>query len=100
MNSFTYETSTRLEQQRQQLENLLHQGNCETVYCPSRLYKFWSRFINAVIHRLTAGDEPRISLNTVGDAEVWKVYDPVDSSLHYFTHENEVRAWLDQRYYP
>jgi len=100
MNSFTYETKTRLEQHRQQLENLLHPSNCEIVYRPSRLHKFWSQCINVVIQRLTAGNEPRISLRTVGDTEVWKVYDPVDSSLHYFTHEDEVRAWLDQRYYP
>jgi len=98
MNSFTHETNTRLEQQRQQLETLIRQSKCETVYRPSRFQRFWSRLISTVVHRLTAGNEPRISHKIVGEVEVWKVYDPVDCSLHAFTDETEVRAWIDQRY--
>lgn len=100
MSSFPHDTHSRLEQQRQQLENLLHQGNCEPAARSSLLHKFWFWFIDAVSHWLTVGDEPRISLSTVGDVEVWNVYDPVARSVRYFTTENDVRVWLDQRYHP
>lgn len=99
MNGFTHNPNARLEQQRQQLENLLQQDACQTVQRPSRWRQFWSQTANALVHWLTAGNEPRIHHLTVGDTEVWKIYDPGDDSVHYFTAEDDVRIWLDQRYH-
>ncbi|EKU99981.1 hypothetical protein Lepto7375DRAFT_2069 [Leptolyngbya sp. PCC 7375] len=29
----------------------------------------------------------------------YRIYDPLDEKMHYFSSENEVRIWLDQRHY-
>ena len=29
----------------------------------------------------------------------YRVYNPLDGRIHYFTSENEVRIWLERRYY-
>ena len=48
---------------------------------------------------MTRGKEPQIS-KVVTEHEIqWKVYDPVGDRTHWFHQEQEVRAWLEQRYY-
>jgi hypothetical protein len=98
MNSFTYETNTLLEQQRQQLENTLRQGPCEIVHRPARP-PFWARAAQALLHWLTNHDEPRIKHRVTGNTEVWRVYDPVNRRRRAFKTEDEVRVWLEQRHY-
>lgn len=99
MNSFTHDTHTLLEQRRQQLENTLRHSSAKFVERPSRLQKVLNDLGQTLVRWLTQGDAPRISLSTQGDTEIWRVYDPVNTSTHYFNSENEVRDWLDQRYY-
>ena len=99
MNSFTHNTGSLVERQRQQLERTFRQETQQTVYDPSRLLHLLSRAGQAMVHWLTAGDAPRIRLITQGDVQVWRVYDPVDNRTHYFDQEADVRDWLDQRFY-
>jgi hypothetical protein len=54
---------------------------------------------HTVTEWLAQGTEPRITHTVTGDNEIWKVYDPTLERTLYFSHEDEVRAWLDQRFY-
>lgn len=99
MNSFTHDSQTLLEQRRQRLEATLRQTTEQIVHRPSRLRQVFNHIGHALVHWLTQGDTPRIQRFTQGETEVWKVYDPIDHRTHYFTQEDDVRSWLDQRYY-
>lgn len=99
MESFTHNRQHLLEQQRQQLERTFRQNARPTVDRPARLQQLINRAGKALVHWLTAGNAPRISLSTQGETQVWKVYDPIDNSTYYFDEENQVRDWLDHRFY-
>lgn len=99
MNTFPQDTNLLLDQKRSSLGPALRQRNYKTDYHPSRLMQLLAKSLTAVMHWLTAGNELRISRRTVGNIEVWKVYDPMNNSVHSFTTENDLRSWLEQRYY-
>lgn len=99
MHSSTHEAQALLEQRRQRLETSLHQTTGRIVDRPSRLRQFLSGVSQALVNWLIQGDAPRIHRFTQGETEVWKGYDSMDQRTHYFTQEEDVRAWLDQRYY-
>ncbi|PSN20845.1 hypothetical protein C7271_00180 [filamentous cyanobacterium CCP5] len=98
MHPLTHETSPPLEQQRQQLKHSLRQSPCNIVHRPAR-QSVWGRVIHTLLHRLINNDEPRITQLTIGNTEVWKVYDPVHRCHHSFKTEDDVRVWLEQRHY-
>jgi hypothetical protein len=90
MNSTPYSQSN-LERQRLQLEAL--------VQTPSgRLnpLKTWGRI---VIHALTAHRSPRIRQRMVQGQLQWVAYDPITQRTRYFLTEQDVRIWLESRYY-
>lgn len=98
MNSYTHASQALLNQQRQHLETLV-QHPYSTVYEPSRVGQFAHRLGQMLLAWFTSGSEPRIRKLIQGGTDVWQVYDPATEKTLYFNHENEVRVWLDQRFY-
>ncbi|MFG6102666.1 hypothetical protein D0962_00815 [Leptolyngbyaceae cyanobacterium CCMR0082] len=44
--------------------------------------------------------EPLVSEHQDRNGErYYRIYDPLDEKMHYFSSKNEVRIWLDQRHY-
>lgn len=99
MNSSYHDSQALLEQQRQRLETGLHPQHGPIVHPPSRWRQLVEAVGQALANWLTRGDSIQISRTTRGNAEVWKVYDPFDHSIHYFDQEDDVRAYLERRYY-
>jgi hypothetical protein len=99
MNNFTHNAQTLLEQQRPNLEITLQENTRLTVDQPARLRHFFGRLGNTLVQWLTQKSTLRTHRSTQGETEVWEVYDPRDHRTHFFTHENEVRIWLEERYY-
>jgi hypothetical protein len=97
MDSFTHNPRL-IEQQRQRLEKIVHQGTPSSAPHRKRWQQLLTQAANAWVHWLTAGNAPRIQRAIVGETEIWRVYDPVDQRTHYFDQEHEVRVWLDQRF--
>jgi hypothetical protein len=98
MSSFIHNPNPRLEQRRQQLETIFWHDSRPAENRATGFQHIMRRVGQALVHWLTAGDAPRISLTTQGDTQVWKVYDPTDHQTYYFDDENNVRQWLDQRF--
>ena len=99
MKSFTYETTNSLEQKRKQLEKILHEGKYETAYSPSRLIKLCQKAFDWAVNWLTVENDVHIRHKIRGGREVWKVYDPISKSSRSFSTEDEVRVWIEQRFY-
>ncbi|MDB9313306.1 hypothetical protein PN462_09365 [Spirulina sp. CS-785/01] len=58
------------------------------------------RWGQEVISALEGSDEPRVTLCRSAKGETyWKVYDPKHRFTAMFATEQEVRVWLEQRYY-
>jgi hypothetical protein len=58
--------------------------------------RLWEFFLNT----LSAPAEPKIRRKHDRHGNTYfRVYDPSTATTHTFTSEQEVRAWLDQRYY-
>lgn len=80
------------------LENSLYSAQSE-----SRMFKVWtwigqaSRFL---VNQLVRRNEPKIhqTINRQGTAS-WKVYDPITEQTSYFDSEQNVRQWIENRYY-
>lgn len=55
----------------------------------------------ALLRYFAGSKEPRIAVkrDLYGDGSFYEVYDPVDGLYHIFATEQEVRVWLEQRYY-
>lgn len=53
-----------------------------------------------LVNSLVGNDEPRINqtIDRLGNI-VWQVYNPINRQILSFTSEQEVREWLEQRYY-
>lgn len=99
MNSYTRSSSTTLlDLQRRRFDLLLNHPT-NTVYHPNRLGQLLQQLSQTLAHWLTSGSMPKISKQIQGDAEVWRVYDPVINRTSYFLHEEDLRTWLEQRYY-
>ncbi|HEY9814952.1 MAG TPA: hypothetical protein V6D20_03990 [Candidatus Obscuribacterales bacterium] len=98
MHSPTHDAQALLEQDRQRLETSLHQKADCIDDRPSRLRQFLNGVGQALVNWLIQEDIPRIH-RFIGETEVWKVYDPSDRSTHYFDREDDVRVYLERRYY-
>ncbi|MBD0335378.1 MAG: hypothetical protein ICV62_07815 [Cyanobacteria bacterium Co-bin13] len=58
------------------------------------------RLLETVLDKLAPREQPQIRRYTTRQGEpAWTVYDPVDGSTHRFSSEEDVRIWLEQRYY-
>jgi hypothetical protein len=90
-------TSTDLLQRGQ--FDALTVGSRHTVYEPSRIGSGLKAMATALMTWLSTGTEPHISKFMQGNTEVWKAYDPVGDRTLYFYEEDELRAWLDHRFY-
>lgn len=99
MDSFSHITQTRLAQQQQQLETTFQRPSHLATYQAPSLGQWLRQLGQVLVNGLTRGDAPRITRIVRGDRELWQVYDPMDNLHHVFEQEDEVRAWLDQRYY-
>lgn len=99
MNSYMKSsTKTLLDLQRERLEILLNQPT-NTAYRLGRLGEFFTHLGQGIFNWLATDSTPKISKHVQGDAEVWKVYDPTVNRTLYFSHEDDLRIWMDQRYY-
>lgn len=87
-----------LDLQRHRLEILLDTPT-KNLYRPSRLATTVRRLSQGLVHWLTEGSTPRITKQVHGGIETWRVYDPVGDRTVYFSHEDSLRTWLEQRYY-
>ena len=85
-----------LDQQRQRLERLVN-GSQPT---PSRpLIRILISTGAALMKCLTAEPQIRIWQRTRNGRQIWFAYDPVTDQKRQFCSEQEVRLWLDTRYY-
>ncbi|MGD1860696.1 MAG: hypothetical protein ACFB0E_12090 [Leptolyngbyaceae cyanobacterium] len=99
MNSYTHK-NLAIEQQRSRLEGIINRSNSyKTAYHPSQLKQLVSHWGQSLIRWLTAGAMPRITKTMQGNVTVWRVYDPTSHQTHYFDQENDLRIWLEKRYY-
>ena len=48
---------------------------------------------------LTSGNELRIWQRTSNGRPIWFAHDPITNRTRSFTSEQDVRQWLDNRYY-
>jgi hypothetical protein len=60
----------------------------------------WNRFWNTLGHILTQSSEPSITQkrDRFGH-DSFRVYDPMTRKYGEFSSEQEIRVWLEQRYY-
>jgi hypothetical protein len=54
----------------------------------------WQQLRRSLIALFTANSEPQIRKTNEG----WRVFDPISNQTIYFSTEQEVRIWLEQRY--
>jgi len=80
-----------IESQRQQLERLIRRP--PTAGHPLQT---WGQ---ALVRFLTAPAAPRIRQRQHQGHTLWYVYDPHTQLHHRFDQANEVRQWLEARYY-
>ncbi len=90
MNSTPYSQSN-LERQRQRLEAL--------VQTPSGRLNHLKVWGQTILHALTDHRSPRIRQRMVQGQLQWVAYDPVTQQTRYFSTEQDVRIWLEGRYY-
>ena len=85
-----------LNQQRQRLEHLVRYPQ------PAAASPFVQQLISlggSLMKFFTAGHELRIWQRTRNGRQVWFAYDPITEQKHQFLAEEDVRHWLDTRYY-
>ena len=93
-----YPNRTQSEIEREKLERLFDQSKA-LHYQKSRLLLGLKRIGLFLLKALTAGDEPRIWLNSNSAEKRWCAYDPTTNRSASFDSEAELRVWLEQRYY-
>ncbi|MBD0267597.1 MAG: hypothetical protein ICV77_04805 [Cyanobacteria bacterium Co-bin8] len=60
----------------------------------------FQRLLESVLNTLSPHEQPRIRCYTTRQGQpAWSVYDPLNRTTHQFVSEEEVRIWLEQRYY-
>lgn len=92
MNSTQY-SNYDLERQRQRLEALVQ------AQPTSPLVKAMQHLGHALVRFLTNGQSPVIRQRWQHGCLVWQVYDPVSHRTQRFHSEDELRVWLEGRYY-
>lgn len=98
MNSYTnYPNSVALEKERQQLERTLQTSAVKSAQ--SQLLDYLKDWGMALVNALAPSQEPRVKVIDSANGSIWKVYDPVSHQSHLFATEDELRIWLEERYY-
>jgi hypothetical protein len=61
-----------------------------------KLSQLWDAMVETILRQ----DQPKIyaKQNQFGDT-YWKIYDPFSQSSKYFKTEQDVRIWLEKRFY-
>jgi len=96
MNSSTNCPNT-LDQQRQRLERLVDYPHAAAV--PGPFVQHLIALGGAIMRFFTANQELRIWQRTRNGRQVWFAYDPITEQRRQFFAEEDVRHWLDARYY-
>ncbi|MEY3296882.1 MAG: hypothetical protein RLZZ597_142 [Cyanobacteriota bacterium] len=92
MNS-THYSNYDLERQRQRLEALVQPQPS------SPLMQALQQFGQGLVRFLTGGQSPCIQQRWHNGRLVWWVYDPISQRRQRFESEDELRIWLEGRYY-
>lgn len=92
MNS-THYSSYDLEQQRQRLEALVQPRPTSPVINALK------RAGHTLVRFLTNGQNPYIQQRLQNGCLVWRVYDPMAQQTRRFYSEDDLRVWLETRYY-
>jgi hypothetical protein len=92
MNS-THYSSYDLERQRQRLEALVQPQPTSPVV------KALQRMGHTLVRFLTNGHNPHIQQRWQNGCLFWWVYDPMTQQTQRFYSEDELRIWLEGRYY-
>ncbi|MEO1069971.1 MAG: hypothetical protein AAFW95_12765 [Cyanobacteria bacterium J06638_6] len=80
---------------RQHLETLVQQPSRPSITLGNTLQQLGAKTMKF----LTGQTEPRIWQRTRSGNSVWFAHDPITNSTRSFVSEQDVRAWLDNRYY-
>lgn len=94
MNTTTRNPNSELNRQRQRLETLV-----QPVQRPSGLGRALSNVGDRLLNFFTGTEELRIWQSTRNGHQVWFAHDPVTNRTRSFYSEQDVRHWLDNRYY-
>jgi hypothetical protein len=95
MNSSTNCPNT-LDQQRQRLERLVSYSQPGV---PGSFVQHLISLGGSIMRFFTANQELRIWQRTRNGRQVWFAYDPITDQKRQFLAEEDVRRWLDARYY-
>ncbi|MGF1522980.1 MAG: hypothetical protein ACFBSF_11755 [Leptolyngbyaceae cyanobacterium] len=99
MNSYSKPSNViLLDLQRQRLEATLSHST-QTAYRPGRIRELFTWLGTSIVNWLTTGSQPKVSKHVQGDAEFWRVYDPISKHALQFDNEDMLRTWMEQRYY-
>lgn len=58
---------------------------------------WWQRLLQGLLIR---SSEPRIRTYGHLHRQIWRVYDPISEKTLWLSSEDQVRQWLERRYYP
>ncbi|MBE9138283.1 hypothetical protein IQ254_13990 [Nodosilinea sp. LEGE 07088] len=95
MTSTPHTSSYDLNRQRQHLETLVQQPTQPSITLGNTLKQFGAKTMKF----FTGHTEPRIWQRTRSGHSVWFAHDPITNRTRSFVSEQDVRIWLDNRYY-
>lgn len=99
MESYSHSSNCQAELHRRQLEQLWQTPSAVPAKPWQPLRRLGRRLGTWLVKVLTTSDELRIWVCETRDGMLWHAYDPVSGQTRQFTSENELRVWIDQRYY-
>ncbi|HSM83580.1 MAG TPA: hypothetical protein VLS96_17975 [Nodosilinea sp.] len=97
MNSTTRDQNFELNRQRQRLEALVQPPRAPQASWP--LTQTLKQLGDRAMSFFTGQTEPRIWQRTRNGNPTWFAHDPVTNRTRQFASEQDVRLWLDRRYY-
>lgn len=88
----------------EQLELIARHPTPRVPAIAKRATSFFQFLCQSAIHQLTRRNEPRIWTSTIKSGpqtgqKMWHLYDPITQQRQTMASEQEVRHWLDTRYY-
>ncbi len=86
-----------LDEQRYQLETLVARPEAP-AYGPTHLGQLLRELGDRAVAWLTQGPQPRIKRLCHQGVDLWRVEDPISGQVAFFSEENEVRIWLEDRF--
>jgi hypothetical protein len=96
MNSTTHNSNYDLDQQRLRLEALLQAEGCpSTEGVRQRVSTILCRLGRLLLH----DNELRVWQRTYQGRTIWYAHDPLNNRARRFYSEQELRFWLENRYY-